>query len=38
MKYQKVELEVVYFNDDIIRTSVESEENETERVPFVFGA
>ena len=38
MKYQKLEMEVVYTYDDIIRTSVESEENETERVPFVFGA
>ena len=38
MKYQELEMEVVYFYDDVIRTSVELGENETERVPFVFGA
>lgn len=37
MKYQQVEIKVVSVNEDIIRTSVELGENETERVPFIFG-
>ena len=37
MKYQQLTMEVVYFNDDIICSSIEFDENETERVPFVFG-
>ncbi len=37
MKYQELEMEVVSVNEDIIRTSVELGENETERVPFIFG-
>ena len=36
MKYQQLKIKIVMCYDDIIRTS--AEENETERVPFMFGS